>query len=475
MNTQPHENLILDTDSYKASHFLQYPEGTTKLFSYIESRGGRYGQTLFFGLQYLIKRYLLTPITPNMVQEAKAFFEAHGEPFPYEGWKYIATKLGGRLPIRIRAVAEGSVVPTGNVLMTIESTDENVPWVVSWLETMLLRGIWYPTTVATKSYYCKKVILSELKLTSDDPRGEISFKLHDFGARGVGSKESSGIGGMAHLVNFKGSDTVEGIRYANHYYDEVMSGFSIPAAEHSTMTILGREGELEQMRRMVQQFGKPGAIFACVSDSYDLFKAVESYWCDELMEDIKASEATLVIQPDSGNPNEINLKLLQLLERKVGMQTNMKGFKVLPKYLRLIQGDGNDDETSIASVLNVLRTHGYSASNIAFGMGGGLLQQVNRDTQKFAMKCSMAVVNGEEVEVFKDPITDSGKRSKKGKLDLVFRDGAFETVYGHYRIGFTHVCNYVSDSVLRTVYENGNLLHTETLAEIRARAEQGLL
>ena len=153
MNSIIPENLILDTDSYKASHFLQYPEGTTKIFSYIESRGGRYGRTVFFGLQYLLKRYLSTPITLSMVEEAKAFFEAHGEPFPYEGWMYIVTNLGGRLPIRIRAVPEGTVVPTGNALMTIESTDEIVPWVVSWLETMLLRGIWYPTTVATKSYY----------------------------------------------------------------------------------------------------------------------------------------------------------------------------------------------------------------------------------------------------------------------------------------------------------------------------------
>jgi len=159
---------------------------------------------VFFGLQYLLKRYLSTPITLSMVEEAKAFFEAHGEPFPYEGWMYIVTNLGGRLPIRIRAVPEGTVVPTGNALMTIESTDEIVPWVVSWLETMLLRGIWYPTTVATKSYYCKIVIFLELKRTSDDPKGEIDFKLHDFGARGVSSRESSGIGDMAHLVNFKG-------------------------------------------------------------------------------------------------------------------------------------------------------------------------------------------------------------------------------------------------------------------------------
>jgi nicotinamide phosphoribosyltransferase len=459
-------NLILDVDSYKMSHGGeegQYPPKYTKSFGYIESRGGRYGSTVFFGLQAYIKEYLSAPVTRADVEEAAEFAAAHGEPFPQAGWMHIVEAHGGYLPVRIKAVAEGTVVPVGNILVSVESTDPQVPWIESWLETALLRAVWYPTTVATKSYYCKKVILEALVKSSDDPMGELPFKLHDFGARGVSSRESSGLGGMAHLVNFMGSDTIEGIRYANHFYGEKMAGYSICASEHSTMTILGREGELDQMRRVIRQI-KPGGLAACVSDSYNLFHAVEEYWGDILHEEVKASGGTLVIRPDSGDPSEVNLKILQILERKIGLRTNMKGYKVLPNYYRLIQGDGNDNEESIRTVLDTLLQHGYSASNIAFGMGGGLLTQVTRDTQKFAMKLSWAVVDGKEVDVYKDPATDHGKKSKRGRLDLVRRDGTLVTLPGDQ-----------PDSLLDPVFENGKILRDQTFADVRKNAENDLL
>jgi nicotinamide phosphoribosyltransferase len=457
------DNPILRTDSYKMSHPWQLPLGTTNLFSYLESRGGRYGSTLFFGLQYLLKEYLTTPITKADVEEAATFCEAHGEPFAKDGWMRIVEKHNGFLPLRIKAVPEGTVVPVSNVLLTVESTDSEIPWVASWVETQIVRGIWYPTTVATLSYYCKKVILEALKESSDDPMGELPFKLHDFGARGVSSHESAGIGGMAHLVNFMGSDTIEGIRFANHYYNHPMAAFSIPATEHSTITSWGKENEVDAYRNVIQQFAKPGKIVACVSDSYDIFNAVENLWCDDLHQEVKNSEATLVIRPDSGNPAEVNVKLLQIMERKIGTPKNMKGYKVLPKYFRLIQGDGNKNEDSIREVLHALLSNGYSASNIAFGMGGGLLQQVDRDTQRFAYKCSAATVNGQEIKVFKDPITDKGKRSKAGRLDLVFREHQFQTVEGQQR-----------DSVLVPVFENGKILKEYTLDEVRKTSEKSL-
>lgn len=456
-------NFILDVDSYKLSHFEQYPPGLKRMFSYIESRGGKYRETVFFGLQYFLKEYLSQPITSENIAEAADFARLHGLPFPELHWRRILHSHNGFLPVHIRAVPEGTVVPTSNVLVTVESTDNEIPWINSWLETALLRAVWYPTTVATLSRECKKVILEYLKKSSDDPQGELPFKLHDFGARGVSSRESSGIGGAAHLVNFKGSDTIEGIRFANHYYGSEMAGFSIPAAEHSTMTIGGERGELGQMRRMVQKFGKPGATFAVVSDSYDIFHAVENYWGEELRDEVKASGATVVIRPDSGDPAETNLKLLQILERKVGMRTNMKGFKVLPSYFRLIQGDGNDDEQSIGRVLHTIVSRGYSASNIAFGMGGGLLQQVNRDTLRFAMKCSWALVDGNGVDVYKDPVGDSSKASKRGRIDLV--KGSYS---------YCTMAEGMYPSALRTVYQDGKLYFLQTLSDVRERAEKGM-
>src|SRR3990167_1042226 len=160
------DSLILRVDSYKLSHYLQFPPKTQGMFSYIESRGGKFNSTVFFGLQYFIKKYLLKPITAEMVNEAEDFAKAHGLPFPADGWKRIRLIHGGYLPVRIKAVPEGSVIPTHNVLVTIESTDPQLFWLVSWLETALLRAIWYPVSVATLSYHSKKLILKYLGITS---------------------------------------------------------------------------------------------------------------------------------------------------------------------------------------------------------------------------------------------------------------------------------------------------------------------
>src|SRR5262249_54828158 len=186
----------------------------------IESRGGRFDYTRFFGLQYFVKRYLSRPVTLEDVDEAAALFAAHGVPFPHAGWKKVVDTHAGFLPLHIRAVPEGSVVPTHNVLVTVESTDPELYWMVSWLETQIVRYVWYGTTVATRSYYIKELIKSFLIQTSDDPDGQIPFKLHDFGARGVSSRESAGIGGLAHLTNFKGTDTIEAILFGAQYYGE---------------------------------------------------------------------------------------------------------------------------------------------------------------------------------------------------------------------------------------------------------------
>ena len=453
------ENFLIDTDSYKVSHSVQYPPGTTSMFSYIESRGGEYDETVFFGLQYV-----------EEVEEAKEFFTAHGEPFNYEGWMYIAKDLGGKLPVRIRAVPEGTVVPTHNALVTIESTDPKVFWIVSWLETMLLR-VWYPINVATRSRTIKGIIMNALKQSADKPDEEIAFKLHDFGSRGVSSQESAMIGGAAHLVNFMGSDTIVGVRCANRFYGSKMAGFSIPATEHSSITSWGKENEVEAYRNVLKQFAKPGALVACVSDSYDLWNACSNLWGDALRQEVIDSGAIVVVRPDSGNPPEVVLKTVQLLDEKFGHTINTKGFKVL-NNVRVIQGDGIN-EHSIKEILERLLEAKYSATNVAFGMGGALLQQHNRDTLKFAMKCSHIFVGEKSVDVFKDPVTDSGKRSKRGRLDLVW----VHTYQGHGRdcyelttvkLGDNEIAR--KDTAMRTVYENGELLIDDNFDVIRSRA-----
>ena len=458
-------SIILNTDSYKTSHFLQYPPNTTRVSSYIESRGGDFDEIVTFGLQAFIKAHLLTPITRLDIDEAAAICAAHGVPFNREGWERILNKHGGYLPLEIEGLPEGSIVEPGTMQVQVVNTDPELPWLTSYIETALLRAIWYPSTVASLSRRAKQFINQALIMTADDPAAEIGFKLHDFGARGATSEESAVLGGMAHLVNFLGTDTLSGVVGARRYYNADMAGFSIPASEHSTMTSWGREGEVDAYRNML--LANPTGLVACVSDSYDIFNAVSNIWGDKLKPLIERRDGTLVVRPDSGDPTLMPVQVIERLMDKFGYETNTKGYKVLPPYIRVIQGDGMNIDT-IPRLLTNLADRGISASNIAMGMGGGLLQKVDRDTCKYAMKANAAEVDGEWRDVFKDPITDQGKKSKAGILAVV-RDAdrnAFRTM--RKADVFRHLdprCNR-----MQKVYRNGELLVDDTFDAIRERA-----
>ena len=450
-------SIILNSDSYKYSQYNQYPPGTEYVYSYIESRGGKWDKTVYFGLQAFIKEYLMNPITKEDIDEAEEIITAHGLPFYREGWEYILNTYQGSLPVKIRGIDEGTVIPTKNILVDIINTDTSCWWLTSFLETALLRAIWYPTTVATNSYESKKIIKHFLEKNGDP--SSIDFKLHDFGARGVSSLESAGIGGAAHLVNFMGTDTVEALCFLRKYYYADMAGFSIPAMEHSTVTSWGRENEIDSYRNMLKTHGKPGGLVACVSDSYDIFKACEM-WGTELKQEVIDSGATVVIRPDSGDPADVVTKCAKILDKNFGHTVNDKGYRVI-NNVRIIQGDGIDHQ-SIRAILYSLDLAGYSSDNVAFGQGGALLQQINRDTLKFAMKCSAAFINGNWIDVYKDPVTDPGKKSKKGLLALVKENDEFKTV----------ARGLVDHKDLLTVrYENGNILNETTFDEVRERTQ----
>ncbi|XP_071082856.1 nicotinamide phosphoribosyltransferase-like [Haliotis cracherodii] len=462
------ENILLVTDSYKVTHHMQYPPKTTTVCSYFESRGGKFPTTVFFGLQYIIKRWLVGPvITREKIQEAKELYNLHfgRDNFNEDGWNYILEKHAGYLPLRIRAVPEGTVVPFKNVLFVVENTDPKCFWLTNYFETLLVQ-VWYPMTVATNSRYQKEIIARYLDETADNLDG-LPFKLHDFGFRGSTSVESAGIGGCAHLVNFQGTDTIAGIMTARKYYGCNVAGFSIPAAEHSTITTWGRDGEFEAFKNMLTKF--PEGAMACVSDSYDIFNACEKVWGEELKDVIierGKNGGVLVVRPDSGDPPEIVVKVLESLGKKFGTTENSKGYKMLPSYLRVIQGDGISYEKLEVILIN-MRKHKWSSDNLTFGSGGALLQRLDRDTQKCAFKCSYSVINGKEVNVFKDPITDPGKKSKKGRLTLEMQDGQYVTV--------TEGKGDPSKDLLVTVFENGRLLRDYSFDEIRITAEIDLV
>lgn len=457
-------NICWLTDSYKVSHYKQYPPKTQTVYSYFEARNGSvFPQTIFALLQYHLKNYLVGQVvTMEKIAKAEKLFNMHfgGQVFNRPGWEYIVNKHGGRLPIEIKAVPEGTVVNESNVLMTVENTDPEVYWLTNYLETLLVQ-VWYPSTVATQSRAMKGVLLKYLTMTGDPSL--IPFKLHDFGFRGVTCPEQAALGGAAHLLNFMGTDTVAGLVLLSEFYHEPCAGFSIPAAEHSTITSWGKAHEVDACRNMLTQY--PTGLVATVSDSYDIFNCCANIWGGVLKDEVLARDGVLVVRPDSGDPPTTVVKVLDILGEKFGATTNNKGYRVLHPKVRVIQGDGIDFKM-LDLILSAMEKGGWSADNIAFGSGGGLLQKLNRDTQKFAFKCSSVVVDGESRDVFKQPVTDGGKKSKAGRLKLVYNNSG-----AHVPVLVTVPSTADGEDQLQTVFRNGELLVDQTLAQVRERCK----
>ncbi|MEM6463410.1 MAG: nicotinate phosphoribosyltransferase [Pseudomonadota bacterium] len=456
-------NMILNTDSYKYSHFAQYPPQTAAISAYVESRpGGRHDHVLFFGLQMFLKEYLARPVTMDDVDEADGIVTAHGLPFNRAGWELLIERHGGRMPLLIEALPEGMVVPAGTPLVQLRNTDPDFFWLPTFIETALLRGIWYPATVATISFNVRHIITAALERSCDDYTEVLPFRLHDFGARGATSLEQAGLGGVAHLVNFLGTDTVSALVYARKYYGEPMAGFSIPAAEHSTMTAWGEERESEAYANMIDAFGGEGKLVAVVSDSWDLYRAVTEIWGKELREKVEKMGGTLVVRPDSGDPTVVPIDTIEMLGKIFGHSVNEKGYNVLNPAVRVIQGDGVTPDT-IKMILDRLLERGWSAENIAFGMGGGLLQKVNRDTLRFAMKANGRLgSDGTWVGVNKDPRTDPGKASKRYR-QAVIAEGEDILAVPLKELGDRQ-------NLMQPVWRDGELLRDWTFAEVRQRA-----
>lgn len=459
-------NIIELTDSYKPTHWKVLLPGTEYVYSYFESRkGALFDETVFFGLQYLLTKYFAgVQVTKAKIDEAEALFKVHfgtDKYFNRAGWEYILEKHGGKLPIRIKAVPEGTPVTVNNVLMTVVNTDPKVAWLTNYVET-LLTHVWSASTVATLSRSVKKVYTHYLDRTADNANG-IDFMLHDFGYRGVSSHESAGFEGAGHLINFKGTDTIAAMRVALNYYGANITNlaFSVAATEHSIMTAGGRDNENMVIQHVLNQF--PTGILSVVGDSYNIYDFARKLGTT-FKDQILARDGIFVIRPDSGDPEEVVMNLLKILGDYFGFTHNRKNYRVLNPKIRVIWGDGID-KRGIENVLGCMMVNGWSAENIVFGMGGGLLQKINRDTQRFAFKCCGQKRDGTWYEIYKDPL-DSTKASKRGFLKLIKNtEGKFETIKAK------DVDEDNFDNLLVTVFENGDIKKTYTFDEIRENAK----
>lgn len=468
-------NIILMTDSYKLSHWPQYPNGMLKVYSYMEAReGSKFPYTLWMGLQGIIREYMEgVVVTQQMLDDATVFAKAHfgRDIFNREGWQHIIDKHGGKLPLEIKAVKEGSLVPISNVLMTIENTDPECYWLTNVMETLLMK-VWHPVTVATNSFTAKIAIKHFLKETGCSLDG-LAFKLHDFGYRGVSSEESARIGGAAHLVNFMGTDTLGAITYLQDHYSDgdrsKMYGFSVPASEHSVATSYTEFGEEEYFLKMLDTY--PEGIVSIVSDTYDLFNFVETM-SRKYKKKIIQRNGTVVFRPDSGDPVAVNMKLINILWKIFGGEFTETGHKLLDSHVRIIQGDGIDLD-SLMEILSTAESNGFAADNWVFGSGGGLLQKFNRDTQRFAIKASYGEKKvGDDIVQFsfkKNPKTDSSKGSKAGRLKLTPIGATGFATISSFETTEPMFNGYVDS--LETVFRDGEVTRFQTIEEIREIAD----
>jgi nicotinamide phosphoribosyltransferase len=448
------------TDLYKVGHWLQYPKSTTKIYSYEEARGGLYDYMVFFGLQIILEAYLKGQfIDQEEIEAADKWFESKfgtNKYFNRKGWEYILDEHKGRLPIEIKAVPEGTIVPNRNVLMTVENTDPEVPWITNYVEPLCLHT-YYGSDVATLGRELKKNIASYAALAGETVS---LFHLNDFGYRAAPMDEAAEIGGAAHLINFDGTDNAVGILTAEEFYDAKNVGGSVLAAEHSTITSHGKINESYAYAQIINACPDHMTV-SLVCDSYDAINAVSNIFGHELRELIMKRKGKVVIRPDSGNPVEMAIKTLELLWANFGGVTNARGYKVLDPHVGVIYGDYISPAMIDKIMHVVVIDKKFAPSNIIFGMGGELLAKKSRDDLGLSFKCSCAKVGGEWRDVYKSPVTDMFKASKHGKLRLVRnKDGGLETLPKYSG----------EQDELVTVFCNGEIKKRWTFDEIRERA-----
>lgn len=438
-----------------------YPKNLTNQYAYLESRGGIFPETVFFGLQEMLLKYFEGFVfTYQDILDAETFLEDHfgsANVFNKEAWLRLYDAHHGMLPLRIKAVEEGTIVPTRNVIMTVENTDPEFPWLTTFFEDYFLH-LWYPITIASQSHYLRQQIRSIGVNASDNIDDVVDFMVHDFGYRGTTGEEAAQRGGAAHLLSFKGTDTIAGIRFLQEWYRDSsipeMYGFSVPAAEHSV--IMSHKSEEEAFRHILEAY--PAGILSVVSDTYDYQNAVSNLWGGVFRDQVRERKGRIVIRPDSGDPVATVLWTLHELENNFGWTLNSKLFKVLPDYVRVIQGDGMDVE-SIPSLYRAIVKEGFAPENVIVGSGGGLLQNVTRDTLKFAFKVSESrYADGTVRATAKSPKGDKGKTSKSGRLALIYNNGEYETVPETPEIG--------SQNILTTVFENGIMVRDTSYQNI---------
>ncbi len=486
---------VLLKDGYKVGHIFQYPEGTTLVYSNLTPRKSRNSDTkeiIFFGLQYFLKEYLIRqfddyffklPKEKVLAQYARRMDSYLGkDSITYD---HIAALHDlGYLPLEIKALPEGSLVPMKVPIFTIKNTLPQFFWLTNMLETLLSAILWKPCTSATTAFQYFKTFSQYAEETVGSDSSFIPWQGHDFSFRGMSGVEDALMSGAGHLLSFAGTDTIPAIDFLEEFYnadsDKELIGGSVPATEHSVMCMGTQDEEIKTFERLITDI-YPAGIVSIVSDTWDFWQVITQF-LPQLKEKILARNGKVVIRPDSGDPVKIVAGdkdaepgspaykgAIECMWEVFGGTVTKKGYKLLDPHIGLIYGDGITAERQVA-ILEGLKQKGFASYNVVLGLGSFTYEYVTRDTFGFAMKATYGEVNGVGRDIFKDPKTDDGtKKSAKGLMQVI-RDKETD------KLILKDQCSWEEESQgeLKTVFKDGKLLIDWTLSQIRARVKEQL-
>lgn len=479
---------MLLTDGYKLDHRRQYPKGTEFVYSNWTPRSNSYfpeaeDGAVVFGIQYFIKEYLIKRFNNE-------FFNRPEEQVVNQFKRRIDTFLGenevgtehirelhklGYLPIKIKALKEGSICPIGVPMLTVINTDPRFFWLTNFLETMLSMCLWLPMTSATTARIYRKELERHAKKTMFPKEVELGFNCHDFSMRGMAGLEAAITSGMGHLTSFIGSETIPAVAACEEYYcadaEKELISATVPATEHSVMCAGGMEDEFSTFKRLLTELYPKGFV-SIVSDTWDFWQVITDF-IPRLKNEILARDGRFVVRPDSGipediicgtdNPNDpeyIRKGAYECLWDIFGGTYTDNGYKVLDTHIGMIYGDSITIERQ-REIYRRLEEKGFAATNLVLGIGSYTYQYRTRDSLGFAMKATWCRINGEDKPIFKSPKTDNGmKKSLKGLLYVAEESGKYK-VYDNVEPTEENA------GCLETVFENGVLLKDYTLSEIR--------
>lgn len=488
-------NPLNAIDFYKADHRRQYPVGTEYVYANFTPRSSRLAKMLpdfddkivFFGLQGFIKHFLIETWNEGFFNQPKAKVVAAykrrmdnslGEgAVPVEHIEALHDL--GYLPLKIKALEEGSRVNIKVPVLTIINTDPNFFWLTNYIETVLSAELWKSCTTATIAYEYKRLLTQYAEKTGA-PLDFVAVQGHDFSSRGMSGIYDAAQSGVGHLTSFIGTDSVASIDYAEEYYNATgIVGVSVPATEHSVMCMGSEESEIETLRRLICEL-YPSGVVSIVSDTWDFWRVITEFSVELKSEILNRQPnalglAKVVFRPDSGDPVKIICGdpdaerdspaykgAVQCLWEIFGGTETAQGYKVLNERVGLIYGDSITLERA-QNILKGLETKGFASNNLVFGIGSYTYNYLTRDTFGFAVKATWGQVNGVGRELFKDPVTDSGvKKSAKGLLRVEQTNNGFE-------LFDQQSFEQENMGVLQTVFENGQLLRECSLDQIRAR------